>query len=413
MSAPTRRALRAVPAIAVAAALTLGAGCDYRGAQSLPLPGAAGAGGYRVSAVFDDVTNLVVKETCRTGDLVVGSVESIELGADMRATVVCRIDPDITLPANAQATLRETSLLGERYVALDPPDGEEPRGRLAPGTVIPLGDTHVVPDVEVVFGALSQVLNGGGLANIETISRELSAAFSGSDAAATTRRIATLVDTLDDHRGDLVAALDSLDRLSGVLSRQRDVIGGALEAVPEGLAVIERQRPALVRMVRRLGALSQTAVPLIARTREATVADLEHLAPVLEKLTTEKRLLARALEGFITFPFPSYTKYVTKGDYAGMYATFNLDLDSLNTLLAQHGAPTVPDLPVKAPATPAPLPQTGLPLVDDVLDAVGDLLGGLGVGSGGLGGLGGLGGVGGLGGLAGLGRTGDGSGAGR
>ena len=106
MSTRTPRLARTSVTLAVAALLaTVTSGCEYRGASSLPLPGGKGGGGYTVTAVFNDVTNLVPKETCRAGDVVVGSVESVELRKDMRATVVCRIERDVRLAGNAVATL--------------------------------------------------------------------------------------------------------------------------------------------------------------------------------------------------------------------------------------------------------------------------------------------------------------------
>ena len=74
MSHHVSRVARAAAVLAVATLVT--SGCEYRGASSLPLPGGKGGGGYTVTAVFDDVTNLVPKETCRANDVVVGSVEA-------------------------------------------------------------------------------------------------------------------------------------------------------------------------------------------------------------------------------------------------------------------------------------------------------------------------------------------------
>jgi phospholipid/cholesterol/gamma-HCH transport system substrate-binding protein len=335
-------------ALLAGAALALTA-CGYRGAASLPLPGGVGKGGYSVTMVFDDVTNLVPEETCRAGDVVVGSVESITLRRDLRAEVVCRVSADVRLPANAAPTLRETSLLGERFVALDPPAGQAPVGSLPPGASLGASGSHVVPDVEVVLGALSQVLNGGGLENVETISRELSAGLSGADLGATTRTVHRLVRTLNDHRGEIVRALEGLDRLAAELGAQRSVIASALDSVPAGIAVLEEERPQLVRTLVELGKLSDTASPFFRQTGADTVADFEHLARILNNLAESKERLATALESITTFPFPSYSKYVTRYDYAGMYGLYALDLDSFNTLLAQH-APT-PSGP--AAATPA------------------------------------------------------------
>ncbi len=353
------------------------AGCGYEGASSLPLPGAiGGTDTYPVTIVLDDATNLVVKETCRSNDTVIGSVASVELDPDLKARVVCRIKDEVRLPANAVATLSETSLLGERFVALGPPAGQEPRGVLAEGAVIPVSASRADPNVEMVFGALSQVLNGGSLGSIETITRELNAALSGSDVGATLVSVERTIATFNDHRNEIAASLVALDELAGRLAQQRTVLAQALDSVPGGLAVLDRQREQLVATLTKLSDLSRTAVPLIARTRADTKADLEHLAPVLKQLDKAGDELALTLNRIATFPFPSNALSTIRGDFGGMYATFELDIDFLNRLLG-----TAPTAAEPAPGRPAaPTPGPGNPLDDlpgllEVLDGDGGLTG--------------------------------------
>jgi phospholipid/cholesterol/gamma-HCH transport system substrate-binding protein len=378
----TTRLLTARQVAAGAALMTLLTGCGYEGAKSLPLPG--GVGGphtYTVTVVLDDATNLVPQETCRSNDTVIGSVESVELDDELKARVVCRIADDVHLPANATATLRETSLLGERFVSIDPPAGQAPRGTMAPGTTLPAATTRVDPDVEMVLGALSQVLNGGSLGKIETITRELTTALQGSDVHGTIESLSSVVGTLDQHRGDITAALVSLDRLSGRLARQRAVIAGALDSIPAGLEVLDRQRPRLVRTLRKLSQLSQVAVPLIRRTQADTVADLRHLAPVLSQLTKAGDEIALTLARVSTFPFPSNTPAMLGGDYGGMYGTLLLDVDALNELLGGAGVP-VPDVPTNStPSNPTVPVDPQLPDLGGLVPTLPGLPG-LGLGSG-------------------------------
>lgn len=363
-------------------ALLLLAGCGYDGASSLPLPGAiSGPDTYPVTVVFDDATNLVAKETCRANDTVIGSVESVELDDDLKARVVCRIKNSVRLPANAVATLSETSLLGERFVALGPPAGQEPRGELARGAVIPVSASKADPNVEMVFGALSQVLNGGSLGSIETITRELNEALSGSDVGATLVSVERTIATFNDHRDEIAATLVSLDRLASRLARQRTVLADALDSIPGGLAVLDRQRTQLVATLGKLSELSRTAVPLIAKTRANTRADLEHLAPVLSQLSKAGDELALTLNRIATFPFPSNALSTIKGDFGGMYATFEIDVDFLNRLLgtappAAEPGSARPSVPAQEPGDPI----DDLPGLSDVLSGQGgleDLLNGL------------------------------------
>ncbi|HSV41339.1 MAG TPA: MCE family protein [Nocardioidaceae bacterium] len=354
-------------------------GCSYEGAQSLPLPGAVGGKDtYTVTIVLADATNLVAKETCRSNDTIIGHIESVTLDDQLQAKVVCRIRNSVALPANITATVRETSLLGERFVALGPPTGVEPKGRLAPDAVVPQDATRVDPNVEMVFGALSQVLNGGSLGKLDTITRELNTALSQSDLAGTFHRLGTFVDVLDDNRDDITASLVALDKLAGSLARQRGVIADALDSVPSGLQVLDRQRPALVQSLRSLSRLSRVAVPLIRRSKADTVADLRHLAPVLKALTKEGHGLAATLERALSFPFPSNGMAVIKGDYGGMIADIDIDIDMLNALLAgQIPKPAAGGAKDQTPQPGLPgLQLPGLQLPDlPVLPELLDLLG--------------------------------------
>ncbi|MCW2787099.1 MAG: hypothetical protein JWP74_3616 [Marmoricola sp.] len=371
---------RGVPVVLLA---VVAGGCAYNGANSLPLPGAIGGKNtYAVTVILPDATNLVAKETCRANDTIVGSVESVTLDKQLRARVVCRIKDSVHLPANVVASLSETSLLGERFVALDPAAGTQPTGTLAHGTVLPTSSTRSDPDVEVVFGALSQVLNGGSLGSIETITRELNTAFSGSDVGGTINAIDTVVTKFNDHRDDITRSLVSLDALTSRLARQKTVIAQALDSIPGGLQVLDNQRARLVATLQKLSDLSDTAVPLINATRVNTVADLKHLAPVLSQLSKAGGELALTLGRIATFPFPSNALSTIKGDYAGFYGTVEVDVDLLNHLLGLNtkpplGALSTPTTKTGAASTPSnPIAGVLAPITGGLGNLLNSLLGG-------------------------------------
>ncbi len=107
----------------------------------------------------------------KVDDVTVGEVTDVER-VGWHARVTLRIRDDVELPDNAVAEIRQVSLLGEKYVALEAPaTGAE--GRLSDGDDIPLSDTGRNPEVEEVLGALSFLLSGGGVAQLGTITQEL------------------------------------------------------------------------------------------------------------------------------------------------------------------------------------------------------------------------------------------------
>ena len=151
--------------------------------QDLPLPGGAALGPepYMVTAQFTNVVDLVPNNSVRVNDVPSASSATVSLAPDgWTAQVTVEVNGAVVLPANATARLRQTSLLGEKFVELMPSPTDPPQGRLAAGAVIPADRTDVGAQVEEVLGALSLLLNGGGVEKVQTIARELNAATSGT-----------------------------------------------------------------------------------------------------------------------------------------------------------------------------------------------------------------------------------------
>ncbi|MDF2824506.1 MAG: mammalian cell entry protein, partial [Mycobacterium sp.] len=142
--------------LAVAGAVTL-TGCgDWQGLNSLPLPGTEGTGpgAYTVVAQMPDVDNLEQNSRVRVGDVTVGNVSKIER-QDWHAVVTMKLNGDVQLPANATATIGQTSLLGSLHIELAPPTEVAPEGRLGDGSVIPLSSAGSYPTTEQTLGAVS------------------------------------------------------------------------------------------------------------------------------------------------------------------------------------------------------------------------------------------------------------------
>jgi phospholipid/cholesterol/gamma-HCH transport system substrate-binding protein len=161
----------------VAAGGLLLAGCGFAGMSDLPLPGNPDVGDdpIVVTAQFADVLSLARDATVKYDGVTVGRVERIgRNGWDAVATLKLR--GDLTIPSDATARIAQTSLLGEKYVQLTAPIGGG-TGRLVDGTRIGRDRTSRGREVEEVLGALSLLLNGGGLAQLHTVAAELSYVF--------------------------------------------------------------------------------------------------------------------------------------------------------------------------------------------------------------------------------------------
>ncbi|MFB9349909.1 MCE family protein [Streptomyces heliomycini] len=320
----------------------------FDGIEDLPLPGGADLGDhpYTVTAELRDVLSLVPQSAVKVDDVAVGRVTAVELGRDdWSARVTMRINGDVRLPADATARLEQSSLLGEKYVQLVAPDRGTATGRLEDGAVIPVSRTSRGTEVEEVFGALSLLLNGGGVNQLRTITRELDAALDGREpeVRSVLKRVNTLVTDLDDHRGDITDALDAVNRLSTTLATRKDDVGTVLTDLSPGLRTLEEQRGSLLTMLRSLDTLSGVAVTTIDASKDDMIADLKAIAPTLKALADAGTDLPDSLEVLLTYPFTDEVLRGVKGDYLNVY----LDM------VAVPGTQVIPPLASQDTASPS------------------------------------------------------------
>ncbi|MFD0071207.1 MCE family protein [Streptomyces sp. NPDC127166] len=360
---PSRKALGAgavgAVALGLGIAVVLGAvpanPVRFDGIEDLPLPGGADLGShpYTVTAELDDVLSLVPQSAVKVNDVAVGRVTAIELGAGTgtwTARVTLEINGDVRLPADAGARLEQSSLLGEKYIQLVAPQ-KDGGGRLTDGSVIPLARTNRNTEVEEVFGALSLLLNGGGVNQLKAITRELNAALGGREPEVRSmlNRVNTLVTNLDAHRGDITRALDGLNRLSATLAGRKKDVDTVLTGLSPGLKTLENQRGSLLTMLRALDTLSGVAVSTIDASKKDMVADLKALAPTLTALADAGADLPESLQVLLTYPFTDEVMRGIKGDY-------------LNTYLHLAAAPGTEVIPPLIPRTdPTPTPTSSNP----------------------------------------------------
>lgn len=314
-----------IVAVAVAGLMAL-AGCGFHSAYSLPLPGGAATGKtYTVTAEFSDVQDLTPQSAVRVNDVAVGDVSGISLDPKtLKAKVTMRIKQSVVLPANAVATLEQTTLLGEKFVAVEAPINTAPVGRLVNGAT--LQSASELPSVEQVFGLLSQVLNGSDLGDLQTISVEVSKALSGreADVRGALQQLTTFVTGLADQKQQIVRAIDGLDRFSSALAEQDGTIATALDQLGPGLKVLADERAQFTKLLTHLSRFGKIASKVIRASSSQTIAELHDLQPVLQHLAAAGANLPHSLEVLITYPFPRDVGAAAPGDYVN--ASLSLDL---------------------------------------------------------------------------------------
>jgi phospholipid/cholesterol/gamma-HCH transport system substrate-binding protein len=329
-----KRLLTAALAVACLSAIP---GCEWRGLNSLTLPGTAGSadGSYTIQAQLPDVVVIQQNTRVRVADVNVGNVTKIEV-QDWHALVTMRIDGGVHLPANSTAKVGQTSLLGSMHIELAPPTDQPPQGELGNGSVIPLSSGSTYPSTEQTLASVSILLNGGGLGQLQEINQSLAKAFAGreNDMRSLLTQLDTFIHQLNVQTDDIIAATESLNSLAGQVAAKNDTVDKALTTIPQALAVLADERTKLSDAIDALGKFSAIATTTVNQTNDALVANLRNIAPVLRSLADAGPALTKGLDFLSTYPWVKSTLgNWFRGDFANISLVVDLTLSRIDSSL--------------------------------------------------------------------------------
>lgn len=115
------------------------------------------AGGYELSAKFDNVGGISNGSDVRIGGIKVGAIKANKLDAESyRAVINMNIKPDVKIPSDSTASISSDGLLGGKYVSITP-GGEDKM--MNPGDEIKITQSSV--SLEELIGKF--VFSGGGV----------------------------------------------------------------------------------------------------------------------------------------------------------------------------------------------------------------------------------------------------------
>ena len=121
---------------------------------------------------------------------------------------------------------------------------------------------------------------------MQDITEAFSTAWAGreADLRSLIEQLDLFISYVNDQKGDIIAANESLNNLVGQFAEQKPVVDKALKTIPDALAVLKDQRENLAEALAQLGKFSALAADSVNQTKESLVAELKDLGPVLEQL---------------------------------------------------------------------------------------------------------------------------------
>jgi phospholipid/cholesterol/gamma-HCH transport system substrate-binding protein len=142
----------------------------------------------------------------------------------------------------------------------------------------------------------------------------------------------TFIAGLNSQTNDIITATENLNALVGQVAAKNQSVDTALNTIPQALAVLADSRTKLTDAITALGQFSAIATSTVTQSREALVANLRSIAPVLRSLADAGPALTRGLDFLSTYPWVKSTiPNWFRGDFANITLVIDLTLSRLDS----------------------------------------------------------------------------------
>jgi phospholipid/cholesterol/gamma-HCH transport system substrate-binding protein len=266
--------------IAVVGLLVLGA--TFLGAlnmSALPLLG----GGTVNEAVFAESGGLRPGDEVRVAGVRVGEVTAVEIDGE-QVRVEFRTE-DVFLTDRTTAAVKVKTMLGQKFLSLDPLGSGELQG------AIPLDRTTTPYDVNAAFSDLATNAQAIDTEQMETSMRALAEAFEDTPDSVRTM-VSGLTDlsrTISSRDEDLERLMGATEDVTGTLAERRDEIALLITDGSDLLGELQKRREAVRTMLTGTAELGEQLRGLVEDNDRS-------LAPALAKLDRVTAILNRNQE---------------------------------------------------------------------------------------------------------------------
>jgi len=254
--------------------------------------------GHHYSAELADASELVRNNAVRLKDVQVGKVTSIKVDG-LHAKVSFSVAKDVQLPAETNAVVRQTSMLGEMFIDLEP-DGN---GVLKDGTTIPLSRTRRAAQLEQVVQLGGQLVNQVTADNFNRMITTFDDAWGGHpetlqhlfDAMSGASK------ALDTNRDALGATIDKVEQVAAALAPHTTELAQSVNNFAAGLKALDAHRDQLGNFTTSLKHLSDSASDLLVNHEAQLAASGKQAKDVLDQIVANLDDFQKGLDALPDF----------------------------------------------------------------------------------------------------------------
>ena len=208
-----------------------------------------------------------------------------------------------------------------------------------------------------MLGALSMLLNGGGVQQLHTITHEVNVALTGRTAVSRDLldQLDVFVSGLDAQKDAIIRAISGIDTLAATVRQQESTVVAAVEQMPSALRILVDDRRRLTTMLVAVQHLGDVATHVVNASEADLVANLRNLQPTLSRLAEVGDVIPQTLGVLLTYPTADTVEQEYFGDYGNLSLTVDMSSASLLQTFGGVHPPTAAPQPKTHPTTSAPV----------------------------------------------------------
>ncbi|KGN33780.1 ABC transporter substrate-binding protein [Knoellia sinensis KCTC 19936] len=263
-------------------------------ASKLPIIG----GGDSYVASFTEAGGLRVGDDVRIAGVRVGKVTDVRLAGN-KVDVDFRITEDVSFGPESGASIRMKTLLGQKYVSLEP----KGRGQMPEGATIPTSRTVSSYDIIDAFSDLTETTESIDTEQLADSLDTLATEFSGTpeNVRLALDGLTRLSRTIASRDTELKALLKASNSVSGTLADQNKVIEKIIVDADLLLAELYERREAIHTLFTNTSAMAVQITGLVRDNRAALGPALAELNKVLETLRKHEADLTKTIDAMVPF----------------------------------------------------------------------------------------------------------------
>lgn len=320
-------------------------------------------GVYSISADLKDAAGLQSGNEVRVAGVKVGTVKGVDLTPNA-ARVKMEIEDDIRLPVETRVEVKLKTLLGQKFVELQFPEGYLAAGSnggdpstatdrfLSDGDVIPLSQTRIPFEIYQAATEGTEVLEDVDKQALRRLLRVLSktVGVSGDELARALVAVDDATRVLSPKSGDITKLLRTTRKVSGSLGASDRDIEGILDHSAEVLGVLAERRATTSSLLAATNDLARNLGLLIRSARGSIQLGVRDLNSILVIAQGELGAIEAGLEEL------GVAQELFGRPFAfGRFGEAHICAVTSEDTCARRGSPSSPGLPVHG-IQPSPPP---------------------------------------------------------